>query len=101
MAIKYFGNTPPVGQTLEVQLNGKATLTVAGVMQDTPENTHLPIDFLASGLNAKALLNQYDGSYWDFAGMNYFLLSPGASFDKMKSQLPAIAKQANDPNAAA
>ena len=101
MATKYFANTPPVGQTLDVQLNGKATFTVAGVMRDTPENTHLPIDFLASSLNAKALLNQGNDSYWDFAGMNYFLLSEGATFEKIKSQLPAIAKQTNDPNAAA
>ncbi len=101
MATKYFANTPPVGQTLDVQLQGKVTFTVAGVMRDTPENTHLPIDFLASSLNAKALLNQGNGSYWDFAGMTYFLLSPGASFEKIKSRLPAIAKQAKDPNAAA
>lgn len=101
MATKYFGNTPPVGRTLDVQLNGKATFTVAGVMQNTPKNTHLPIDFLASNLNAPALLNTNNASYWDFAGMNYFLLSPGVTFDKIKSQLPAIAKQANDPNAAA
>ena len=101
MATKYFANTPPVGQTLDVQLQGKVTFTVAGVTKDTPENTHLPIDFLASSLNAKALLNQGNDSYWDFAGMNYFLLSEGVSFEKIKSQLPAIAKQTNDPNAAA
>ncbi|WP_373516002.1 ABC transporter permease [Persicitalea sp.] len=101
MATKYFASTPPVGQTLDVQLNGKATFTVAGVMQNTPENTHLPIDFLASSLNAPTLLYANGTSYWDFAGMNYFLLSPGANFDKIKSQLPAIAKQTNDPNAIA
>ncbi|GHB70432.1 ABC transporter permease [Persicitalea jodogahamensis] len=101
MATKYFANTPPVGQTIDVQLQGKVTFTVAGVMRDTPENTHLPIDFLASSLNAKTLLNSENDSYWDFAGMTYFLLSPGASFDKIKSQLPAVAKQTNDPNAAA
>ncbi len=101
MATKYFGNTPPMGQTLDVQLNGKATLTVAGIMQDTPENTHLPIDFLASSLNAGTLLNKGQGSYWDFAGMTYFLLSEGATFGQIKSQLPTIAQQTDDRNAAA
>ena len=101
MATKYFANSPPVGQTLDVQLQGKATFTVAGVMRDTPENTHLPIDFLASSLNRKTLLDVGNDSYWDYTGMTYFLLSPGATFEKIKSQLPAIAKQTNDPNAAA
>lgn len=101
MATKYFANTPPVGQTLDVQVQGKATFTVVGVMQDTPENTHLPIDFLASSQNAKTLLGTGPGSYWDFAGMTYFLLSPGAQFETMQSQLATLAKQTNDPNAAA
>ena len=101
MATKYFGSTPPVGQTLDVQLQGKGTFTVAGVMQDTPENTHLPIDFLVSSRNAPTLLNAGSNSYWDFSGMTYFLLSAGASFEKIKNQLPAIAKRTNDPNAAA
>ncbi len=99
MATKYFANTPPVGQTLDVQMQGKATFTVVGVMQNTPENTHLPIDFLASIHNAKTLLETSPSSYWDFAGMTYFLLSPGATFETIKSQLPAVAKQTNDPNA--
>lgn len=101
MATKYFANTPPMGQTLDVELQGKVAFTVVGVMQDTPENTHLPIDFLASSLNAKTLLNQSNGTFWDFAGMNYFLLSEGATFEKIKNQLPTIAKETNDPNAAA
>ncbi len=101
MATKYFGNTPPVGQTLDVEVRGKTTFTVAGVMRDTPENTHLPIDFLASSLNRKPLIGGGNGSYWDFAGMNYFLLSPGATFENIESQLPAIAKQTDDRNAGA
>lgn len=99
MAGKYFGTESPLGKTMDVQIEGKVPFTVVGVMQNTPENTHLPIDFLASSLNGKTLLNRGIPTYWNFAGMHYLLLSEGVTLEQMKQQLPEVVKQTEDPNA--
>ena len=101
MATKYFASTNPVGQTIDVQLTNKITFMVVGIMRNTPENTHLPIDFLASSQNAKTLSNQQPESFWDFAGINYLLLAKNTTLAQLKTQLPAIQQQTRDPNAAA
>ncbi|MBN1480739.1 ABC transporter permease [candidate division KSB1 bacterium] len=44
MASKYFGEANPVGKTLQI---GSSPVTVSGVIQDTPHNSHLQFDFLA------------------------------------------------------
>lgn len=43
---KYFGDINPVGKTL--LLNNETELIVKGILQDIPQNTHLPLDFLIS-----------------------------------------------------
>ncbi len=101
IAVKYFANSNPIGQTIEVQLNGKATFLVVGVMKNSPDNTHLIVDFLASSQNAKNLLSAQKASFWDFIGMNYFLLSPRNSFANVTKQLSAIQKETKDANAGA
>lgn len=46
MARKYFGNENPVGQTLE--LDNREILTVTGVFEPIPSNTHLHFDAIIS-----------------------------------------------------
>jgi putative ABC transport system permease protein len=46
MAQKYFGNENPLGQV--VRLENKVDLTVTGVVEDVPANSHFRFDFLAS-----------------------------------------------------
>ena len=101
VAIKYFANKNPIGQTIDVQLTNKSTFLVVGVMQNTPENTHLTIDFLASSQNAKTLLNLQPESFWDFMGMTYLLLAKNTTLAQLETQLPAIQQQTKDPNASA
>ena len=101
MAAKYFGNSSPIGQALDTFIPQKVTFTVSGVMKNTPENTHLPIDFIASNQNERALSDANNGSYWDFVGMTYFLMSPGATFEQIGKQLPSVLKATNDPNGTA
>jgi len=45
-ARKYFGEQDPIGQT--IVYNTRHELTVTGVLADTPENSHLHPDFVAS-----------------------------------------------------
>lgn len=45
MAEKYFGDTDPIGETLEGI--GKFKFKVTGVIEDVPKNSHMYFDFLA------------------------------------------------------
>lgn len=48
-AVKYFGDADPMGQTIEVVLDGeKVELLVNGVFADVPANAHLKFDMLIS-----------------------------------------------------
>ncbi|MDX1628924.1 MAG: ABC transporter permease, partial [Fulvivirga sp.] len=44
MAVKYFGETNPVGEMLIY--NNNQPLEVTGVLEEIPDNTHFPFDFL-------------------------------------------------------
>ncbi|MEO1052969.1 MAG: FtsX-like permease family protein [Bacteroidota bacterium] len=46
MARKYFGDVDPIGKTLKYEKDH--LLTVTGVMEDVPSNSHFKFDFLAS-----------------------------------------------------
>jgi putative ABC transport system permease protein len=46
MARKYFGQSNPIGQT--IQVDQQDSYSVTGVIQDTPQNSHFIFDFVAS-----------------------------------------------------
>ena len=46
MAKKYFGNENPIGKTINA--NGRAELTVSGVFEDIPDNSHINFNGLIS-----------------------------------------------------
>jgi putative ABC transport system permease protein len=56
MAKKYFGAEDPVGKLLKIThpVFGVALLRVAGVMRDSPANTHVHFDFIGSLLLLKS-----------------------------------------------
>jgi putative ABC transport system permease protein len=45
MALKYFGNSNPVGETLEIN---QRVYEITGVVVNSPENTHMKYDLIAS-----------------------------------------------------
>ena len=47
-ARKYFGNENPVGKIIYAVNPGKKPLTVQGVIEDVPENSHLKFDLVIS-----------------------------------------------------
>lgn len=47
MAEKYFGDADPLGKGIRIDYNGRADLTVTGVLRDVPANSHFHFDFLA------------------------------------------------------
>ncbi len=48
LANKFFGNQNPVGKTIQVYSGVPATLTITGVLEDQPKNTHFKINYLIS-----------------------------------------------------
>ncbi|MGA0556384.1 ABC transporter permease [Larkinella sp. VNQ87] len=98
MARKYFGSANPMGKPLRI--NNKATLHVTGVLKDLPTNSHQPIDFLATYLNANELVG-YDvtTNYWGGSDTwTYLLLTPGTDKTALQAQLLAYIAQLGDPN---
>ena len=83
-AQKYFGETDPMGKTI-VADNGFLLLTVTGVMENTPANTHLQADFIISLSSAY----QGDLKYWSWINFyTYILLSEGQSPEATERKLP-------------
>jgi putative ABC transport system permease protein len=81
-AYRFFGTTSPVGKTI---LKGSAPLTVAGVFEDLPANSHLSFHVLTS-LPASRMpgWNQAD------AFMGYVKLAPGVAAEEVEAKIPDI-----------
>lgn len=56
IAEKYFGTEDPIGQTLEV--NDGRQLTVTGLLEDIPVNSHLQFDLLSSFKTLESILGR-------------------------------------------
>lgn len=92
MALKYYGRSDVLGQTLRV--NGSNTYTITGVVADQPLNTHLQFDFFGSFATLYAQNPDYQ-SQWVYT---YLKLRPGEAGKALQAKLPAfIDTQFEDP----
>ena len=89
---RYFGDADPMGQTLATDRYGDVTVT--GVLQDPPANSHLQFSML---LSFETMRQQSDGwrrwvdERWDSAGLiTYVRLRPGTDPAKLAAKLPAF-----------
>lgn len=100
-AEKYFGTASPIGQTLT--LNNRIAVTVTGVFEDLPSNTHLSFDFAVPF----DLLKQVYGvpsfdSWWWPSVSTYVRLAENASAETLNaSTLPAFVQRYRDAETAA
>lgn len=58
IAVKYFGNEDPIGQTLQVE--GTDEYEVTGILAELPRNTHLQFDLIGSLETLNAAEVQYE-----------------------------------------
>lgn len=100
-ARRYFGEENALGKTLELAwLDDSLDLTVTGVMEDVPSNTHLDFNMLLSmstfenqsRANDRAFVFENWG-YIDF--FTYVLLDENATSEAVQSKLPAFVKRHN------
>jgi putative ABC transport system permease protein len=96
IARKYFGNTDPIGKTLEVQRS--MPVTVRAVIEDLPGNTHFNFKIVASGRAAFATQRNVDAmaltpEFTYYGAHTYFRLRADASAEQLFADLPAFAKR--------
>ncbi len=87
-----FGAVEVIGETLQVPAGVfQGTYTVRGVVKDTPENTHLKFNILASYATRYAKGHEDNwGSYWEYT---YFLVQPNTDMTKVDHQLALYSKK--------
>ncbi len=84
VAYKLFGDNDPVGH--EVMLNNKDLLTIRGVVEDTPDNSHISFDYLVSfDVLERDMANE--GGWGQFNYYNYIMLRENTDPEQFNSKL--------------
>jgi putative ABC transport system permease protein len=87
IARKYFANADPIGKTLIADLGGDFPLTVSGVVEDIPANSHFHFDFLVSYATFKAVETGNYYEWVDFGHYNYIKLAQGVDAKALEARL--------------
>ena len=87
-AKKYFGDDDPIGKDLSINFDA-LKVTVEGVVEDVPENSHFHFDILIPYVANKAMREPGDQFFtWsDFGHYNYIRLKQGGDPKALQSQL--------------
>lgn len=93
MARKYFGDRDPIG--LEMEIDNRFIVQVTGVMEDSPPNTHIHMDFLISYVSLKGLYGQGENDYFlgtrnftDNVTLVYARLAENTSAEAIQDKIP-------------
>lgn len=91
MVPKYFGdNESPLGETLFFE--GRIELTVTGIMEDMPVNSHFDADFLISFNTLDHFYRStYDESWFWNPVWTYILVEENTDMEQLKEALPGFA----------
>lgn len=85
-ALKYFGKDDVVGEMLV--MNQEELLSITGVVEDVPPNSHLEFDFLVS---YESVQDQSFHNSWGWTNFHtYVELVPGADIDKLHEAFDKI-----------
>ncbi len=89
LATKYFEGVDPIGRT--IRLNGETNLEVAGVIENSPDDTNLPYSCLVS----IETLRQSEPSIWNNWGMTwaysaYVLTKPNADIADLNTKIDDV-----------
>jgi putative ABC transport system permease protein len=84
-AQRYFGESDPIGKTLEFFGQG---FTVKGVCENVPENSHLTFDFLIKW--DEEFFGGRQENFTSFSAHTYLLLKPGANPDVVEGKFPQL-----------
>lgn len=96
-AEKFFGREDPIGKTF--LFDNEHTVTVGGIIEDLPENTHLPATVLISYKIGKDLMG-WAATNWGaiFGASTYAVLKEGANPKDLEAPIQAkFDEMVNDP----
>jgi putative ABC transport system permease protein len=89
-AVKYFGDENPIGKILQV--DDRVDLTVTGIMQNVPSNSHLQFDLVVPFETVEEFGLELDG--WDqFAHKTYVLLAENADLAQLSKKIAGTIKR--------
>ncbi|MFD2036687.1 ABC transporter permease [Belliella marina] len=92
-AKKYFGNDDPVGRILQIGAN-QTDYIVTGVVEDSPSNSQIKFDFLAS---FSSLGPAQESTYWNANYTTYLLLNDENSIASLQQKIgPFMEKEMAD-----
>ncbi len=99
MAQKYFPNESPLGKVLE--LDGQEKLTVTGVIENPPSNSHLKFNGLISNqaLRKEYIEKRRTWAWGDF--FTYVVLQPNTKASQIEAKFPSFIKKYLQPQDAA
>ncbi len=95
IAKKYFRDEDPIGR--QIKFDQTYLFQVTGVMEDTPSNSHVHFDFLASYLGLKGLRGSGERDYFhgarnfsDNVTFAYVRFAPGTDPDAVRAKIPGF-----------
>jgi len=80
--LKYFGNEDPIGKT--IRLDNRVALTVVGIMENVPTNSHLQFDLVA---RPEVFVSKERMQSWSMDCASYILLSEGTNFKEVVNKI--------------
>src|SRR5690606_14232628 len=86
MAKKYFGDKDPVGEIIAETSFGPVTVT--GVIEDLPENSHLHFNMLFSQVSTADDWTNYINSWETFAAYTYIGLNGARTIAGLRAEIP-------------
>ena len=90
MAIKYFGDADPIGQTLDIRVGGEfVEYTVVGVAESPPSNSSINFDILLP-FEVSPMFEQAVGNWGWHSFPTFIQLSPEANAGDLVSKLPSF-----------
>ena len=90
-AKKYFGETDPLGGVIEDTSFGAVTVT--GVIENQPTNSHLQFDMLFSQVYPNDEWTKYLQSWENFGAIAYIVVNDGISISSLQSKIPEMEKK--------
>lgn len=89
-AAKYFGDEDPIGKTLQV--DDRVDLTVTGIIQDVPANSHLQFDLVVPFETVKEFGLLTEG-WGQFAHKTYVLLAEDVDLARLSQKIAGTIKR--------
>ncbi len=92
IAAKYFGEEDPIGKTVEIDVNGEASFTVAGIIASAPPNSSLHYDILIPQENRPSYERNMK-NWGNFNTPTFVQLHPQADLASFKLHLDQITEK--------